>query len=174
MFLKSKKMFATYKFLVIFLGFKIAVSSFLLLALLHGCNKGKFGSGGNSPSRARGVSIQLKKLTNSSTTGKGTGQLHVRANYPLSVTCTNCPDLGVNLVFVDAPRDGIKYVHTADFEYALVEQTEVCALTLSILSRDSNKINTMKEYNVYVCPRQGMSEACDTAKAVSSCANLGR
>ena len=173
-FLKVKKIFANYKFLVMIFGFKIAVSSFLVLALLSGCNKGKFGSGGDSPSRPRGVSIQLKKLTNSSTTGKGQAQLNVRANYPLSITCTNCPDLGVNLLFVDAPRDGIKYVHSANFEYTFVEQTEVCSLTLSILSKDSNKINTMKEYDVYVCPRQGMSEQCDTANAVSSCANLGR
>ena len=102
------------------------------------------------------------------------GQLHLRANYPLSVACLNCSELGINLVFVDAPRDGIKYVHTADFEYALVEQTEVCALTLSIISKGSNKINTVKEYNVYVCPRKGGSEECDIANAAASCASLGR
>ena len=157
-----------------FFVIKIAISSFLVLVLLNGCNKGKFGSGGDSPVRPRGVSIQLKRLTNSSTTGKGQAQLHVRANYPLSVTCTNCPALGVNLVFVDAPRDGVKYVHRADFEYALAAKTEVCTITLSILSKNSNNINTTKEYDIYVCPRQGLSEECDTANAVSSCANLGR
>ena len=144
-----------------------------MLAISNACNKSRLGSGGDSPSRSRGVSIQLKKLTNSSAIGKGRGQLHVRANYPLSVTCINCTELGINLVFVDAPRDGIKYVHSADFDYALVEQTEVCALSLSILSKNNSKINTIKEYDVYVCPRKGGSEECDVANAVPSCANLG-
>lgn len=153
---------------------KIFFITLLVIAGLISCNRSKFGGSGDETSRSAGVSIDVKKITSSSPTAKGKGQLQLYAAYPLSITCTNCAALGFALSFVDAPVTLNQYAYTADFDYSMVTQTEVCALTLNVVSKSSSKINVVKTYNVYVCPRQGMEEKCDIDNAVPSCAHIGR
>ena len=153
---------------------KIFLITLIALACLPGCNRGGLGSSGDDTSRAAGVDIKVKKISNSSPTTRGKGQLRIYAAYPLLLTCTNCTALGITLPFSEAPMEMNKYIYTADFDYSLVTRTEVCALTLSVVSKNSSAINTVKTYNVYVCPRQGLREICDTANAVPSCAHIGR
>ncbi len=147
-----------------------------LIALLAsaGCNRGRLGGREDDSAPSTGVSIKIKKISNASQTVKGKGQLRVSAAYPLLLSCTNCVALGVNLPFVDAPMEMNKYVYTADFDYSLGIQTEVCALTISASSKDGTAIKAVKTYNVYVCPRQGADDVCDTDKAAPSCAHIGR
>ncbi len=146
----------------------------LAFACLYSCNRGGLGSGRDDTSRSAGVDIKVKKISNSSQTVMGQGQLRIYAAYPLLLTCTNCPTLDIILPFIEAPMETNKYVYTADFDYSLVTQTEVCALTLSVVSKNNSAINAIKNYNVYVCPRQGSTEICDTANAAPSCAHIGR
>ena len=153
---------------------KIFFITLLACACLHSCNRSKFGGSGDDTSRSAGVDIKVKKISNSSQGVVGKGQLRIYAAYPLLLTCTNCATLGITLPFSEAPMEMNKYVYTADFDYALVTQTEVCALTLSVVSKSSSAINAVKTYNVYVCPRQGAREICDTDNAVPSCAHIGR
>ena len=154
---------------------KIFFTTLLVFACLSNCNRSRFGGSGDETSRSAGVDIVVKKISNSSTVEKGKGQVRVSASYPLQLTCTNCPELGFTLLFNEAPMEANRYVYSADFDYSLVTaQTEVCAVILNVVSKNSKAISSVKTYNIYVCPRQGAQERCDIDSAVPSCAHIGR
>ena len=156
-----------------------ALESFLITLLvcacLYSCNRSKFGGGGDDTMKSKGVDIKIDKISNASATSLGKGQIKVSAAYPLLLTCTNCATLGITLPFTEAPMDkNNKYVYTADLNYTLATRTVVCALTISVVSRNSSDISAVKTYKVYACPRQGAKEICDTTDAVPDCTHLIR
>ena len=155
---------------------KLAMYLFAIVVFvfLNNCNTGRLGSGSRPTSAPARVSIEIEKVSNSSRTMPGKGRLRIKAYHELALTCINCPSIGVTLPFAAPLKEGARYIYTADFEYQLVTQTEVCTLTISAVGKGSKKVNAVKSYNIYVCPRQGMTEECDTANAVPSCNSIGR
>lgn len=154
---------------------EIFLITLLVGACLHGCNRSKFGGGGDDTKPSKGVDIRIDKISNASATSLGKGQIKVSAAYQLLLTCINCAKLGITLPFIEAPMDEKnRYVYTADLNYSLASHTVVCALTISVVSRENSDISAVKTYKVYACPRQGAREICDTTDAVPDCAHLIR
>ena len=141
---------------------------------LASCNRGNFGGRGDTISPDAQVDIDINMASPSLPNTLGKGQVRVYASYPLALSCDNCSLLGITLSFSEGIMEGKRYTHTADFDYSLVTKTEVCALQLRAVSKGSKKINSIKNYNVYVCPQGGTTGECDTANAVPSCAHIGR
>lgn len=147
---------------------------FAVVVFLYSCNRPQLGGGDEIASAPKTVSIKIDKLSNSSKDSMGKARVVVRSFYKLSLLCENCAMLGIVLPFVEAPREGQKYVYSAEFDYALVNKTSVCEVDISAMSTSSNVINARKRYSIYLCPLVGTSEECNQADAVPDCTPIGR